>query len=89
MPRTILMVQDRSSFQKRPRCWRCLLERAENLDYVTWIRRSNPVHNIRIVNGRFSSRYVVRGLGFVTLTVLIFSGSGQWYFEQSLLDSYG
>ena len=44
-----------------------MFERVENLAYVTWIRRSNPVHSIRIVNGRFSSRYVVRGLGFCDL----------------------
>src|SRR5438045_6175551 len=42
-------------------------ERVENLFYVTWIRRLNPVHNIRIVSGRFSSRYVVRGFGFCDL----------------------
>jgi hypothetical protein len=44
-----------------------MFERAENLAYVTWIRRLNPVRNIRIVSGRFSSRYVVRGFGFCDL----------------------
>jgi len=44
-----------------------MFERGENLAYVTWIRRLNPVHNIRIVSGRFSSRYVVRGFGFCDL----------------------
>ena len=41
-----------------------MFERVENLFYVIWIRRLNPVRNIRIVSGRFSSRYVVRGFGF-------------------------
>src|SRR5215470_2422229 len=61
----ILLAEDPSSFQKRPREWRCLRpERVENLDYVTWIRRLNLVRNVRVVNGRFSSRYVVGGFGF-------------------------
>ena len=44
-----------------------MFERVENLAYVTWIRRLNSVRNMRIVNGRFSSRYVVRGFGFCDL----------------------
>jgi hypothetical protein len=64
----ILLAEDPSSFQKRPREWRCLwFERLENLDYVTRISRLNPVRSMRIVNGRFSSRYVVRGFGFCDL----------------------
>ena len=47
------------------RSWRC--KRVENLFYVTWIRRLNPVRNVRVVNGRSSSRYVVRGFGFCNL----------------------
>jgi hypothetical protein len=44
-----------------------MFERVENLAYVTWIRRLNAVRNVRVVNGRFSSRYVVRGFGFCDL----------------------
>ena len=44
-----------------------MFECAENLGYVTWIRRLNPVRNVRVVNGRFSSRYVVRGSGLCDL----------------------
>jgi hypothetical protein len=63
-----LLAGDPSSFQKRPREWRWLwFERFEDLGYVTWIRRGNPVRNVRIVNGRLSSRYVVRGFGFCDL----------------------
>jgi len=41
-----------------------MFESVENLFYVIWIRRLKPVHNIRIVNGRPSSRYGVRDFGF-------------------------
>ncbi|SRR6266480_1509558 len=44
-----------------------MFERGENLDYVTWIRRLNPVHSVRIVSRRFSNRYVVRDFGFCDL----------------------
>ena len=67
----ILLAEDPFSFQKRLRYWRCLMfERGVNLSYVTWIRRLNPVHNIRIVSGRLSSRCVVGDLGFCDLSSL-------------------
>ena len=44
-----------------------MFERVENLFYVTWIRRLNPVHGVRIVSRRFSNRYVVRDFGFCDL----------------------
>ena len=44
-----------------------MFERAENLAYITWIRRSKPVETIRIVNGRLSIRCVVGDLGFCDL----------------------
>jgi len=44
-----------------------MFERAENLAYITWIRRSEPVVSIRIVNGRLSIRSVVGDLGFCDL----------------------
>ena len=43
------------------------VKRVEYRAYVTWIRRSNCVRNVRVVNGRSSSRYGVRGLGFCDL----------------------
>src|SRR6516162_9469925 len=64
----ILLTEDPSSFQNRPRLWRCLFcERVENRGYITWLRRLNLVHNIWIVNGRFSIRSVVGDLGFCDL----------------------
>lgn len=53
-------VQDsaRSSWRRK---------RVENGAYVFWIRRLNPVGNVRVVNGRSSGRYVVRGFGFCDL----------------------
>lgn len=62
----ILLAEDPSSFQKRPTLWHWF-ERVENREYVTWIRRLNPVHNIWIVSNRLSSRYLVRGFGFCDL----------------------
>jgi len=63
----ILLAEGPSSFQKRPRYWRCSFQRVENLANVIWIRRLNPVHNIWIVSNRLSSRYLVRGFGFCDL----------------------
>jgi hypothetical protein len=42
-------------------------KRGQNGAYVFWISRLNPVRNVRVVNGSFSSRYVVRGFGFCDL----------------------
>ena len=44
-----------------------MFERVENVHYVTWISRLNPVHSMGVVNGRFSGGYVVSGLGFCDL----------------------
>jgi hypothetical protein len=49
------------------RYWSRCGERGDNLFYVIWIRRSNPVESIRIVNGRLSIRCVVGDLGFCDL----------------------
>ena len=73
----ILLAEDPSSFQKRSRYWRCLFERAKNLHYVTWIRRLNPMRNIWIVSNRFSSRYLVGGLGFCDFNSLDFFRRGR------------
>ena len=44
-----------------------MFEPVENLGCVTWIRRLNSVRSVRVVNGRFSSRYVICGFGFCNL----------------------